>query len=216
MADGQDPRPVEPASEPVKEEARDPEGGKVFALPGTKAVDAPPREPPAPPQTTAASSPPAHAARDLLLVGTYVSGALVLACIVGALYLCWNIIALVEDGRTGGVNLRLLMSCVACFVAMAFGCLGFGLFLIQARGTFSASHGKGEGHRTAIESTAPGLIVIVCATVIMFLALDGDFKMGAPASVRHVDADATGADPVTAAAAQSAGPTPDAGTEIIP
>src|SRR5688500_7617871 len=145
MAEGES-KPAEPVEEPVREAAPESSGAKVVPLPGAK----PPPQP-APVEGGTPSQP--HAARDLLLVGTYVSGVLVLACIVGALYLCWNIIALVEDGKTGGVNLRLLMSCVACFVAMAFGCLGFGLFLIQARGTFSASHSTGEHARAAVEST---------------------------------------------------------------
>lgn len=123
--------------------------------------------------TGADNNPPPPPPPDrLLAVGTYLSAALAFVCIFGAGALCLKVLV-IADGDIDVLVLRLLMSCVACAIAMGFACLGFGLFLIRARGEFRATSG-GAAPATAartIESNAPGLIVVVCATVIMWLAL---------------------------------------------
>jgi len=63
---------------------------------------------------------------------------------------------------------------MVCFLGMAFACLGFGLFLGGATGTFkgNTTGSKSKGGSIDIESTAPGLVVIVCATVLIYFAID--------------------------------------------
>lgn len=57
------------------------------------------------------------------------------------------------------------------FIAMALASLGFGLFVVGATGSFKGTSSKG-GSSYGIETAAPGLVVILCATVVIYFALD--------------------------------------------
>lgn len=144
-------------------------------------------DPPPPPQPAPGGTP---AKVDLLLDGTIVSpeipqrivmttAVLTLVCVVFALLLCGLVIYCAMQQRASELMIRLLMSCVACFVGLAFASLGFGLFLLRARGGFRArlDAGQGTSSPALLESTAPGLVVVVCATVVMWLALRVKFEI---------------------------------------
>lgn len=64
---------------------------------------------------------------------------------------------------------RLLMLSTAMFIAMAFGFLGFGLFLIQAKGDVDAE-GSVKDYKFKFTNLSPGLFVILCSTVIIIFA----------------------------------------------
>lgn len=97
-------------------------------------------------------------------------------CIVFALLLCWKVIASAVDKQPSELMIRLLLSCIGCFVGVAFACLGFGLFLLRAQGAFRATIGTTRAlPGTIIESSAPGLIVVVCGTVVLWLSLTVQF-----------------------------------------
>jgi hypothetical protein len=66
---------------------------------------------------------------------------------------------------------RVHIATMVCFLAMALACFGFGLFLIGATGSFTAKGTKGT-QTAGIETAAPGLVVMVCATVVIYFALD--------------------------------------------
>jgi hypothetical protein len=124
------------------------------------------------------------------------------ACMLFAMILCVYVIRGAMRDRPSELTIRLLMSCIACFVGLAFASLGFGLFLLRARGSFRARmDGVGGEPPALIESTAPGLIVIVCATVVMWLALRVHFEQTTtmPAAA-HVAAAAAAAVPERAVA----------------
>jgi hypothetical protein len=111
-----------------------------------------------------------------------VTAGLTLTCIVFALVLCGLVIYCAMQGRATELMIRLLMSCIACFVGLAFASLGFGLFLLRARGGFRARVEGSEGGEpkrgpAVLESTAPGLVVVVCATIVMWLALRVRFEI---------------------------------------
>jgi len=101
------------------------------------------------------------------------------ACIIFAMVLCVIVIRGAMNDRASELTIRLLMSCIACFIGLAFASLGFGLFLLRARGRFRARIDGGSGgteRPTLLESTAPGLVVIVCATVVIWLSLSVRFE----------------------------------------
>jgi hypothetical protein len=115
----------------------------------------------------------------LLKWGTIISGLLGFASLVGAFTLSIFVVTGSDAQQLGAVNLRLLLSCVACFIAMGFASIGFGLFLIRAEGVFRAaggSEGPGSSTKLGIATTAPGLVVMVCATIVLWRALDTPFK----------------------------------------
>ncbi len=69
------------------------------------------------------------------------------------------------------INGRLVMARVALlscgiFVGMAFGFLGFALFLIGAKGELNAT-AKLEGYSVKLARMSPGVFVLVCATVLI-------------------------------------------------
>jgi len=117
-------------------------------------------------------NPPHRSSRDLLCIGTVGSMLLVFGCLIFALLLCWRLVSHALIGTPDVLLIRVLLSCVAAFIGMGFACLGFGLFLIRARGSFSASGtAAGAGAPTQLATNAPGLVVVVCATVVIGLAL---------------------------------------------
>ena len=59
----------------------------------------------------------------------------------------------------------------AIFVAMSFGFLGFGLFLINAKGDVDGSANFTEHVQIKFAKLSPGLFVILCATVIIVFAI---------------------------------------------
>jgi predicted small integral membrane protein len=69
-------------------------------------------------------------------------------------------------------RLMVLLS-TAIFVAMAFGFLGFALFLIQAHGEVSGSLEHGNT-KVNIARMSPGIFVILCATVIILFAISSN------------------------------------------
>jgi hypothetical protein len=63
-------------------------------------------------------------------------------------------------------RLRLLLLSTAVFVGMSFGFLGFGLFLIQAKGDVDAELAT-KNYKLKFARLSPGLFVILCATAII-------------------------------------------------
>jgi hypothetical protein len=59
----------------------------------------------------------------------------------------------------------------AIFVAMSFGFLGFGLFLINAKGDVDGGATFGTNVKINFTKLSPGLFVILCATVIIIFAI---------------------------------------------
>ena len=70
------------------------------------------------------------------------------------------------------------------FIGMAFACLGFALFLIKAQGTFSINAAndipktgnEGTGWSAVVQASAPGLAVILCATVIVCFSINQGWR----------------------------------------
>jgi hypothetical protein len=128
-------------------------------------------------------APPVHSSP---LTAAALWGAMGLAFIgiLGGLVLC--VVLVVRGmGSTDILTIRMLLSCVAIFVGTAFGALGFALFLIKAEGAFRAKMAGGDSRSGMIDTTAPGLIVFLCATVIIYLSLHMQFNVepaGAAAS----------------------------------
>jgi hypothetical protein len=158
-----------------------PEHGTPKPLAGEPGASAPAASPPA------ASPPAAEALLDVSIVSPEIPKSIVRVtatltglCIVFALALCALVIVCAMQQRASELMIRLLMSCVACFVGLAFASLGFGLFLLRARGGFRARiDGAGTPNvpPALLESTAPGLVVVVCATIVMWLALRIRFEI---------------------------------------
>lgn len=65
---------------------------------------------------------------------------------------------------------RMTLLSTGIFVAMAFGFLGFALFLIQAKGEVEGSF-EGGGTKVNIARMSPGLFVIACATAIIIVCI---------------------------------------------
>ena len=78
-------------------------------------------------------------------------------------------------------QLRLLLLSTAIFVGMSFGFLGFGLFLIQAKGDVDAEVTVSD-YKLKFARLSPGLFVILCATAIIIVCATFriEFKGGAP------------------------------------
>lgn len=109
----------------------------------------------------------------LVRIGTWGSLGLVALCLAGAGLLCWKLIRSALGSEQDELMVRVLLSCVACFIGMGFACLGFGLFLIQAKGSFSTDVEGGDGSaKGKLATNAPGLVVVVCATIVIALALN--------------------------------------------
>lgn len=67
------------------------------------------------------------------------------------------------------MNKMALLSC-GVFSGMAFGFLGFALFLVGARGSVNMS-AESKGSRFQATQLAPGLFVIICASIIISLSV---------------------------------------------
>lgn len=139
---------------------------------GTPPAQTPPAQAPAPgPFDRDEHSPPIPT--SIITATSILTG----ICILFSMALCLLVINGAMKDHPSSITIRLLMSCIACFVGLAFASLGFGLFLLRARGSFRARvDGTGSSPPALLESTAPGLIVIVCATVVMWLALRVRFE----------------------------------------
>ncbi len=61
---------------------------------------------------------------------------------------------------------RMALLSTGIFVAMAFGFLGFALFLIQAKGEVEGSF-EAKDFKITIARMSPGLFVIMCSTIII-------------------------------------------------
>jgi hypothetical protein len=70
-------------------------------------------------------------------------------------------------------NKMALLSC-GVFSGMAFGFLGFALFLIGARGNIELN-AEGVGHKVQVSNLAPGLFVILCAAGMISLSVTQRF-----------------------------------------
>lgn len=97
---------------------------------------------------------------------------IVISCLLIAFSLCRQVIdgAYLQDATEHELIVRMLLSCIGCFVSLAFAALGFGLFLLKAKGSFSGSSDN-PGAKLTIQSTAPGLVVIVCATIVFGMSI---------------------------------------------
>ena len=109
--------------------------------------------------------------KGILKFGTGAAVGLAGLCIAGAGLLCWKIVSSSLLKSQDELMIRLLLSVTAVFIGMAFACLGFGLFLMRAQGSFGASGGDGTAS-AALWTNAPGLVVVVCATVVIALSLN--------------------------------------------
>jgi len=69
---------------------------------------------------------------------------------------------------------RMTLISTAFFVALAFGFLGFALFLINAKGEIEGEGSMGD-YKLKITKFSPGLVFIVCSTVIICVC--GNFKI---------------------------------------
>lgn len=85
-----------------------------------------------------------------------------------------------SDPKLVEASYRMHITTLVCFLGMAFACLGFGLFLVGASGSFKGSS-TGGGGVINVETAAPGLVVMVCATIVIYLGLDV-IKPPAPSS----------------------------------
>lgn len=129
-----------------------------------------------PPQPGAPRRPP-----GLLAFGYYSSTILVLLCLAAAAVMSYIVVSRAALEEPDALLIRLALSCIAIFIGLAFACLGFGLFLIQAEGALDAQHeGAGQSTRSRISVTAPGLAVVICATCIIYFALQVQFTIQRP------------------------------------
>lgn len=115
---------------------------------------------------------------------------------------------------------RIYLSATALFVGIAFAAIGLALFAIGASGTFKStpatpaatdSSGKSKPASAlaavpAIEATAPGIVALICATVIIYFAL----SIAAAAPVLSTASDA-GPSADAGPSPADASPSPDAG-----
>lgn len=133
--------------------------------------------------------------------GLVVAALIAVLSLAGAFSLCMVIVFGAGgerlSGSTGPLMVRLLISCVTIFIAMGFCGVGFGLFVIGAEGNFRVqtqgeplSSTKGVKLPTSLETSAPGLVVIVCATVIILAGLQIEWSQEgrprAPALAREL------------------------------
>ncbi|GAB4565221.1 MAG: hypothetical protein Tsb0020_15920 [Haliangiales bacterium] len=111
----------------------------------------------------------------VIIFGYIMSSVLVMASLVFALILSYIVIRVGENPNL--IALRLMMSCIAMFIGMAFACLGFGLFLINAKGGLEAEQSGLGGQATMkLSATAPGLVAMLCATAIVYQSLNIEFR----------------------------------------
>ncbi|MDB5141087.1 MAG: hypothetical protein JWR12_3003 [Mucilaginibacter sp.] len=87
----------------------------------------------------------------------------------------------------------LLLSC-GIFTGLAFGFMGFSLFLIGIKGSIDATLSSGEKYKLQVARLSPGLFVILCASILigvcatrslpvdMNQSTDGTFHMSKPES----------------------------------
>lgn len=125
----------------------------------------------------------------LIFFGTVTSSVLVFVSIILAAIFCFIVIEKSFDGTANELVILLLISCIGCFIAMALACLGFALFLIQAQGDFSAGSEDAGGTKRALHTTAPGLVVIICATAVVWISLHIHFRV--PIEPQRTKTDAT-------------------------
>ncbi|HTL38641.1 MAG TPA: hypothetical protein VL326_36170 [Kofleriaceae bacterium] len=108
-------------------------------------------------------------------------GFLTTLCLGAAFYVAFLIL---RDSATVAVTettRRLEVTTLVCFLGMAFACLGFGLFLFGATGAFKGSTADDDADPERrpdgrpgvnVETTAPGLVVIICATAIIYVGIN--------------------------------------------
>lgn len=142
-----------------------------------------------PPPSAAAESPPAHPfSATILNIGFVFALVLAAACLTGSTFYLYSFFAsttqkidglLAKAGQPGvtevllqlGINAALvsarlaLLSC-GVFIGMAFGFLGFALFLIGIKGEIEAS-GTHESFSFKIARISPGAFVITCTMVLI-------------------------------------------------
>jgi hypothetical protein len=101
-------------------------------------------------------------------------------------------VELLQNGLTIHAYLArvLLVSC-GMFVALAFGFLGFALFLVGASGQSDASASTGQGLQVTLTNLAPGSIAIVGATILAgicvtrYMPVEFEFGGGRSSSQRE-------------------------------
>lgn len=98
---------------------------------------------------------------------------------------CNTLIGLAGDMSTDFIGigevslLRLLLSNAGIYVGMALASLGFALFLIKAEGSLRAqahsmpTGGPSSPSSVALDASAPGLVFVICATVVLYFSLTG-------------------------------------------
>lgn len=113
--------------------------------------------------------------KTFIVIG-YVAGIAIsfLGLLASAGYLLYFIVLSPDPAAVGDIALtaerRLQFLSTAIFVGMCFGFLGFALFLIQAEGDTDAEVSVGD-YKLKFARLSPGLFVIVCATVIIVVAV---------------------------------------------
>ncbi len=113
--------------------------------------------------------------KRFIVIG-YVAGIAIsfVGLLASAGYLLYFIVLSPDPAAVGDIALtaerRLQFLSTAIFVGMCFGFLGFALFLIQAEGDTDAEVSVGD-YKLKFARLSPGLFVIVCATVIIVVAV---------------------------------------------
>jgi hypothetical protein len=104
-----------------------------------------------------------------------------------------------------------LLSC-AIFVGMAFGFLGFSLFLIGIRAEMDVE-ASSEAYQVKLARLSPGVFVILCATLLIGVCAvhEVDFRVEAMPGTPAPKADLTGATNQVKAQEQELEPPPDPG-----
>jgi hypothetical protein len=98
--------------------------------------------------------------------------------ILGSLTLCAVFLIVVLKNGGDPILVRIILSCIGCFIAIALAAWGFALFTIGAEGTLKARLADPAKQRAgAIEMTAPGLVVFVCAVIALYLSLRMKFDV---------------------------------------
>lgn len=98
--------------------------------------------------------------------------------IFGSLVLCTVFVIAVLKNGGDPILVRIILSCIGCFIAIALAAWGFALFTIGAEGTLKARLSDAASNRAgAIEMTAPGLVVFACAVIALYLSLRMKFDV---------------------------------------
>ena len=115
-----------------------------------------------------------------LVSGICVSTIVMLASLVIVAVLIWKVLGT----GASALELQITVNAIGCFIALSFASMGYCLFLINAKGEFDGAY-EGESSnaskiKATVKATAPGLIVFICATIIMCVVLSRPWHTESP------------------------------------